>query len=286
MSTTTQKITGDVKDIAQAETGKRRIEWANQQMPVLQLIRKRFIKEQPLKGVRMSACLHVTSETANLAITLRDGGADVVLCGSNPLSTQDDVAASLVKDYGIPTYAIKGEDNATYYAHISAALDHKPQVTMDDGADLVTQLLTKRTDLIPNVIGGTEETTTGVIRLRAMAKDGTLKFPVIAVNDAQTKHFFDNRYGTGQSTLDGIIRATNLLLAGLKLVIAGYGWCGRGVAMRAKGLGADVIVTEIDPTRAIEAVMDGFRVMTMHEAAKIGDIFVTVTGNKSVLFRQ
>ena len=283
MSTTTQKLTGDVKDISQAETGKRRIEWANQQMPVLQLIRKRFIKEQPLKGVRMSACLHVTSETANLAITLRDGGADVVLCGSNPLSTQDDVAASLVKDYGIPTYAIKGEDNATYYAHISAALDHKPQVTMDDGADLVTQLLTKRTDLISNVIGGTEETTTGVIRLRAMAKDGTLKFPVIAVNDAQTKHFFDNRYGTGQSTLDGIIRATNLLLAGLKLVIAGYGWCGRGVAMRAKGLGADVIVTEIDPTRAIEAVMDGFRVMTMHEAAKIGDIFVTVTGNKSVL---
>ena len=283
MSTTTQKTNGDVKDIAQAETGKRRIEWANQQMPVLQLIRKRFIKEQPLKGVRMSACLHVTSETANLAITLRDGGADVVLCGSNPLSTQDDVAASLIKDYGIATYAIKGEDNPTYYAHISAALDHKPQITMDDGADLVTQLLTKRTDLISNVIGGTEETTTGVIRLRAMAKDGTLKFPVIAVNDAQTKHFFDNRYGTGQSTLDGIIRATNLLLAGLKLVIAGYGWCGRGVAMRAKGLGADVIVTEIDPTRAIEAVMDGFRVMTMSEAAKIGDIFVTVTGNKSVL---
>jgi len=283
LSTTTQKTSGDVKDISQAETGKRRIEWANQQMPVLQLIRKRFIKEQPLKGVRMSACLHVTSETANLAITLRDGGADVVLCGSNPLSTQDDVAASLIKDYGIPTYAIKGEDNPTYYAHISAALDHKPQITMDDGADLVTQLLTKRTDLISNVIGGTEETTTGVIRLRAMAKDGTLKFPVIAVNDAQTKHFFDNRYGTGQSTLDGIIRATNLLLAGLKLVIAGYGWCGRGVAMRAKGLGADVIVTEIDPTRAIEAVMDGFRVMTMSEAAKIGDIFVTVTGNKSVL---
>jgi adenosylhomocysteinase len=283
LSTTTQKTNGDVKDISQAETGKRRIEWANQQMPVLQLIRKRFIKEQPLKGIRMSACLHVTSETANLAITLRDGGADVVLCGSNPLSTQDDVAASLIKDYGIATYAIKGEDNPTYYAHISAALDHKPQITMDDGADLVTQLLTKRTDLISNVIGGTEETTTGVIRLRAMAKDGTLKFPVIAVNDAQTKHFFDNRYGTGQSTLDGIIRATNLLLAGLKLVIAGYGWCGRGVAMRAKGLGADVIVTEIDPTRAIEAVMDGFRVMTMHEAAKIGDIFVTVTGNKSVL---
>lgn len=281
--TTTTKVAGDVKDMALAELGKRRIEWANQQMPVLQLIRKRFIKEQPLKGVRISACLHVTSETANLGITLRDGGADVVLCGSNPLSTQDEVAASLVKDYGIPTYAIKGEDNATYYAHISAALDHKPQVTMDDGADLVTQLLTKRTDLVQHVIGGTEETTTGVIRLRAMAKDGTLKYPVIAVNDAQTKHFFDNRYGTGQSTLDGIIRATNLLLAGLKLVIAGYGWCGRGVAMRAKGMGADVIVTEIDPTRAIEAVMDGFRVMTMGEAAKIGDIFVTVTGNKDVL---
>jgi adenosylhomocysteinase len=266
-----------------ADAGKRKIEWANQQMPVLQLIRKRFIKEQPLKGVRISACLHVTSETANLGITLRDAGADVVLCASNPLSTQDEVAASLVRDYGIPTYAIKGEDNATYYAHISAALDHKPQITMDDGADLVTQLLTKRTDLIANVIGGTEETTTGVIRLRAMAKDGTLKFPVIAVNDAQTKHFFDNRYGTGQSTIDGIIRATNLLLAGLKIVIAGYGWCGRGVAMRAKGLGADVIITEIDSVRAIEAVMDGFRVMPMHEAAKVGDIFVTVTGNKSVL---
>jgi adenosylhomocysteinase len=283
LSTTTQNVSGDVKDLGLAELGKRRIEWANQQMPVLALIRKRFIKEQPLKGVRISACLHVTSETANLGITLRDGGADVVLCGSNPLSTQDEVAASLVKDYGISTYAIKGEDNPTYYAHISAALDHKPQITMDDGADLVTQLLTKRTDLVQHVIGGTEETTTGVIRLRAMAKDGTLKYPVIAVNDAQTKHFFDNRYGTGQSTLDGIIRATNLLLAGLKLVIAGYGWCGRGVAMRAKGMGADVIVTEIDPTRAIEAVMDGFRVMTMSEAAKIGDIFVTVTGNKSVL---
>jgi adenosylhomocysteinase len=281
--TTTQKVAGDVKDMALADAGKRKIEWANQQMPVLQLIRKRFIKEQPLKGVRISACLHVTSETANLGITLRDGGADVVLCASNPLSTQDEVAASLVRDYGIPTYAIKGEDNATYYAHISAALEHKPQITMDDGADLVTQLLTKRTDLISNVIGGTEETTTGVIRLRAMAKDGTLKFPVIAVNDAQTKHFFDNRYGTGQSTIDGIIRATNLLLAGLKIVIAGYGWCGRGVAMRAKGLGADVIITEIDSVRAIEAVMDGFRVMPMHEAAKVGDIFVTVTGNKSVL---
>jgi adenosylhomocysteinase len=280
---TASKVSGDVKDIALAAVGKRRIEWANQHMPVLQIIRKQFIKDQPLKGIRMSACLHVTSETANLAITLRDGGADVVLCASNPLSTQDDVAASLVKDYGIPTFAIKGEDNATYYAHISAALDHLPQITLDDGADLVTQLLTKRTDLVKNVIGGTEETTTGVIRLRAMAKDGTLKYPIIAVNDALTKHLFDNRYGTGQSTLDGIIRATNLLVAGLRLVIAGYGWCGRGVAMRAKGLGADVIVTEINPTRAIEAVMDGFRVMPMAEAAKIGDIFVTVTGNKSVL---
>jgi adenosylhomocysteinase len=280
---TATKLAGDVKDIALAEKGKRKIEWANQQMPVLQLIRKQFIKDQPLKGIRMAACLHVTSETANLAITLRDGGADLVLCGSNPLSTQDEVAASLVKDYGIPTYAIKGEDNATYYAHIAAALDHKPQITMDDGADLVTQLLTKRTDLLSNVIGGTEETTTGVIRLRAMAKDGTLKFPVIAVNDALTKHMFDNRYGTGQSTLDGVIRATNLLLAGMRVVIAGYGWCGRGVAMRAKGLGADVIVTEINPTRALEAIMDGFRVMPMADAAKLGEIFVTVTGNKSVL---
>ncbi|MGH9687501.1 MAG: adenosylhomocysteinase [Candidatus Acidiferrales bacterium] len=277
---------GDVKDIALAEQGKRRIEWANQHMPVLQLIRKRFIKEQPLKGVRLSACLHVTSETANLAIALRDGGAEVVLCGSNPLSTQDDVAASLIRDYGIPTYAIKGEDNATYYSHIAAAIDHKPQITMDDGADLVTTLVTKHPELVGNVIGGTEETTTGVIRLRAMAKDGTLKYPVVAVNDAMTKHFFDNRYGTGQSTLDGVIRATNLLLAGLKLVVAGYGWCGRGVAMRAKGLGADVIVTEINPTKAIEAVMDGFRVMPMNEAAKIGDVFVTVTGNKSVIAHE
>jgi adenosylhomocysteinase len=280
---TTHSLGGDVKDLALAERGKRKIEWANQQMPVLQLIRKRFIKEQPLKGVRLSACLHVTSETANLAITLRDGGADVVLCASNPLSTQDEVAACLVKDYGIPTFAIKGEDNTTYYAHLEAALEHKPQLTMDDGADLVTQLLTKHKELIPGVIGGTEETTTGVIRLRAMAKDGTLKYPVIAVNDALTKHLFDNRYGTGQSTIDGIMRATNLLLAGLKFVIAGYGWCGRGVAMRAKGLGADVIVTEVNPVRALEAVMDGFRVMSMAEAAKIGEIFVTVTGNKSVL---
>ncbi len=280
---TTQSLGGDVKDLALAENGKRKIEWANQQMPVLQSIRKRFIKEQPLKGVRVSACLHVTSETANLAITLRDGGAELALCASNPLSTQDEVAACLVKDYGIPTFAIKGENNETYYSHLAATLDHKPQITMDDGADLVTMLVTKRLDLVPNVIGGTEETTTGVIRLRAMAKDGTLKYPVIAVNDALTKHLFDNRYGTGQSTIDGILRATNLLLAGLKLVVAGYGWCGRGVAMRAKGLGADVIVTEVNPVRALEAVMDGFRVMSMPEAAKLGDIFVTVTGNKSVL---
>ncbi|HXT23705.1 MAG TPA: adenosylhomocysteinase [Candidatus Eisenbacteria bacterium] len=274
---------GDVKDIALADAGKRKIEWAQQQMPVLQLIRKRFIKEQPLKGLRVSACLHVTSETANLMIALRDGGADVVLCASNPLSTQDEVAASLNRDFNIPTYAIKGEDNETYYSHLRAALDHKPQMTMDDGADLVTMLLTKRTDLVDNVIAGTEETTTGVIRLRAMAKDGTLKYPVVAVNDAQTKHFFDNRYGTGQSTLDGVIRATNLLLAGLKVVIAGYGWCGRGVAMRAKGLGADVIVTEIDPVKGIEAVMDGFRVLPMADAAKEGDVFITVTGNKNVI---
>jgi adenosylhomocysteinase len=274
---------GDVKDIALADAGKRKIEWALQQMPVLQSIRKRFIKEQPLKGLRISACLHVTSETANLMMTLRDGGADAVLCASNPLSTQDEVASSLNRDYNIPTYAIKGEDNETYYAHLSAALEHKPQMTMDDGADLVTMLLTKRKDLVPNVIAGTEETTTGVIRLRAMAKDGTLKFPIVAVNDAQTKHFFDNRYGTGQSTIDGVIRATNILIAGQKVVIAGYGWCGRGVAMRAKGLGADVIVTEIDPVKGIEAVMDGFRVLPMSEAAKEGDIFITVTGNKNVL---
>ncbi|HXN97684.1 MAG TPA: adenosylhomocysteinase [Candidatus Acidoferrales bacterium] len=283
METTAPKLTGDVKDLALAEKGKRKIEWANQHMPVLQLIRKQFIKDQPLKGVRMSACLHVTSETANLAITLRDGGAEVVLCASNPLSTQDEVAASLVKDYNIPTFAIKGEDNATYYAHINAALDHKPQITMDDGADLVTILLTKRPDLVKGIIGGTEETTTGVIRLRAMAKDGTLKYPIVAVNDALTKHLFDNRYGTGQSSIDGVLRATNLLIAGLRVVVSGYGWCGKGVAMRAKGHGADVIITEINPVRALEAVMDGFRVMPMPEAAKIGDIFITVTGNKSIL---
>jgi adenosylhomocysteinase len=280
------KKKGDVKDIGLADAGKRKIEWAQQQMPVLESIRKRFAKELPLKGLRVSACLHVTSETANLMIALRDAGADIVLCASNPLSTQDEVAASLNRDYDIPTYAIKGEDNETYYAHLRAALDHQPQFTMDDGCDLVTMLLTKRTDLVPGVIAGTEETTTGVIRLRAMAKDGTLKYPVIAVNDAMTKHFFDNRYGTGQSTLDGVIRATNVLIAGSKVVIAGYGWCGRGAAMRAKGLGADVIVTEIDPVKGIEAAMDGFRVMPMLQAAKEGDVFITVTGNKNLIRRE
>src|SRR6185369_2198467 len=286
MSTTTARVPGDIANLELADMGKKRIDWANQSMKVLQSIRKDFIKSQPLKGIRISACLHVTAETANLMITLRDGGADVALCASNPLSTQDDVAACLVRDFGIPTFAIKGEDNDTYYSHIMAALDHKPQVTMDDGADLVSIALTKRTEVLANIIAGTEETTTGVIRLRAMAKDGVLKYPIIAVNDADTKHMFDNRYGTGQSTIDGIIRATNLLLAGSKFVVAGYGWCGRGLAMRAKGLGAEVIVTEVDPTKALEAVMDGFRVMSMTEAAKIGDVFCTVTGNKNVLARE
>ncbi|MBZ5565144.1 MAG: adenosylhomocysteinase [Acidobacteriia bacterium] len=280
---TAKKLPCDVKDLKLAAKGKTRIEWANQWMPVLQIIRKRFTKEQPLKGVRISACLHVTTETANLAITLRDGGAEVVVCASNPLSTQDDVAASLTQDFHIPTFAIKGEDKDTYYSHIVAALDHKPQITMDDGADLVTTILTKRQELVAGVMGGTEETTTGVVRLRSMAKDGMLKYPIVAVNDADTKHLFDNRYGTGQSTIDGIIRATNLLFAGLHVVVCGYGWCGRGVAMRAKGLGADVIVTEVNPTRALEAVMDGFRVMPVSHAAKLGDVFITVTGNKSVL---
>jgi adenosylhomocysteinase len=255
-------------------------------MKVLQIIRKEFIKNQPLKGIRVSACLHVTAETANLMIALRDGGADVALCASNPLSTQDDVAASLVRDYNIPVFAIKGEDNDSYYSHIMAAIDHKPQFTMDDGADLVSILHTKRKTELANVIGGTEETTTGVIRLRAMAKEGVLPYPIIAVNDADTKHLFDNRYGTGQSTIDGIIRATNFLLAGSKFVVAGYGWCGRGLASRARGAGAEVIVTEIDPTKALEAVMDGFRVMSMEEASKIGDVFCTVTGNKNVLAKQ
>ncbi|HEU5452683.1 MAG TPA: adenosylhomocysteinase [Terriglobales bacterium] len=282
-TTSTTTVACDVKSMELADLGKKRIDWANQSMKVLQIIRKEFIKNQPLKGVRVSACLHVTAETANLMITLRDGGADVALCASNPLSTQDDVAACLVRDYGIPVFAIKGEDNDTYYAHINSALDHKPQITMDDGADLVSLALTKRTDVLEGIIGGTEETTTGVIRLRAMAKDGVLKYPIIAVNDADTKHLFDNRYGTGQSTIDGIVRATNFLLAGSKFVVAGYGWCGRGLAMRARGLGAEVIITEIDPTKALEAVMDGFRVMSMAEAAKLGDVFCTVTGNKNVI---
>jgi adenosylhomocysteinase len=252
-------------------------------MPVLRLIRERFAKERPLQGLRLSACLHVTTETANLAQTLHDGGADLVLTASNPLSTQDDVAASLVTHFEIPVYAIKGEDNVTYYRHINAALDHKPHMTMDDGADLVGTLHKNRRELLDNVIGGTEETTTGVIRLRAMAADGALKFPVIAVNDAMTKHLFDNRYGTGQSTIDGIVRATNILLAGKNIVVAGYGWCGRGFASRARGMGANVIVTEIDPLPALEAVMDGYRVMPMSEAAKIGDIFVTLTGDINVI---
>jgi adenosylhomocysteinase len=282
----TTSVTSDVKGFELADLGKKRIEWANQSMKVLQIIRKEFIKNQPLKGIRVSACLHVTAETANLMIALRDGGADVALCASNPLSTQDDVAASLVRDYSIPVFAIKGEDNESYYSHIMAALDHKPQFTMDDGADLVSILHTKRKAELANVIGGTEETTTGVIRLRAMAKEGVLQYPIVAVNDADTKHLFDNRYGTGQSTIDGIIRATNFLLAGSKFVVAGYGWCGRGLASRARGAGAEVIITEVDPTKALEAVMDGFRVMSMEEAAKLGDVFCTVTGNKNVLAKQ
>jgi adenosylhomocysteinase len=286
MASTTTLISSDVKGFELADLGKKRIEWANQSMKVLQIIRKEFIKNQPLRGIRVSACLHVTAETANLMIALRDGGADVALCASNPLSTQDDVAASLVRDYSIPVFAIKGEDNDSYYSHIMAAVDHKPQITMDDGADLVTILHTKRKSELAGVIGGTEETTTGVIRLRAMAKEGVLGYPIVAVNDADTKHLFDNRYGTGQSTIDGIIRATNFLLAGSKFVVAGYGWCGRGLASRARGAGAEVIVTEVDPTKALEAVMDGFRVMSMEEASKIGDVFCTVTGNKNVLAKQ
>ena len=273
----------DIKDTKLAEGGRRRVDWAEREMPVLRLIRERFAKERPLKGIRMSACLHVTTETANLAQTLHLGGADLVLTASNPLSTQDDVAAALVNIYEIPTFAIKGEDNVTYYKHIKAALDHAPHITMDDGADLVSTLHKERRELLKNVVGGTEETTTGVIRLRAMAADGALTFPVIAVNDAQTKHFFDNRYGTGQSTIDGIIRATNVLLAGKVFVIAGYGWCGRGLAMRARGMGSNVVITEVDPLPALEAVMDGFRVLEMSEAAKIGDIFVTVTGDLNVI---
>jgi len=276
----------DVKDLGLADKGRDKIDWADQSMPVLKQIRERFEAEKPLAGVRISACLHVTTETANLALTLKAGGAQVRLCASNPLSTQDEVAAALVKHYEVPVFAIKGEDNETYYSHITSALQHKPQITMDDGADLVTTVLSKRKDLIPDVIGGTEETTTGIIRLRSMAENKVLRFPVIAVNDADTKHLFDNRYGTGQSTVDGVLRATNLLLAGSIVVVAGYGWCGRGVANRARGMGANVIVTEINPVRALEALMDGFQVMPMHQAARIGRIFITLTGNKHVVRKE
>jgi len=276
----------DIRDLGLADKGRDRIDWADQSMPVLKQIRERFAAEKPLAGVRISACLHVTTETANLARTLKAGGAELRLCASNPLSTQDEVAAALVKHYEMPVFAIKGEDNETYYSHITSALAHQPQITMDDGADLVTTVLSKRKDLIPNVIGGTEETTTGIIRLRSMAENKVLRFPVIAVNDADTKHLFDNRYGTGQSTVDGVLRATNLLLAGNTVVVAGYGWCGRGVAMRARGMGANVIVTEINPVRALEALMDGFQVMPMNQAARIGRIFITLTGNKHVVRRE
>ncbi len=272
----------DIKDPTLAEAGRLRIEWAYREMPVVRLIRERFAKEKPLKGIPISACLHVTTETANLALALKDGGANIILCASNPLSTQDDVTAALV-EYGIPTNAIKGEDEETYYKHINTALDNKPQLTVDDGADLVTTLHTKRSDLIDGVIGGTEETTTGVVRLRSLEKAGRLKYPLIAVNDAQTKYLFDNRYGTGQSTIDGITRATNILWAGKKVVICGYGWCGHGVALRANGLGSQVIIVEVEPVRALEAVMDGYQVMPLIEAAKVGDVFITITGDKYVI---
>ena len=273
----------DVKDLNLAEVGKKRMDWASRFMPVLEDIKKRFQKEKPLKGIRLAACLHVTSETGNLMEALKLGGADVFLTASNPLSTQDDVAAALVKYYKIPVFAIKGEDNKTYYRHINQALDNAPQITMDDGADVVSTIHSKKKNLLKNILGGTEETTTGVIRLKSMANDKVLRYPIIAVNDANTKHLFDNRYGTGQSTIDGILRATNILLAGLNFVVSGYGWCGRGVAMRAAGGGSKVIVTEVDPLRALEAVMDGYQVMSLKEAAKIGDVFVTVTGDKSVI---
>ena len=272
----------DVKDLALAEQGRQRIEWAYREMPVVKLLRQRFAARKPLKGVRIAGCLHVTTETANLALTLKEGGAEVILCASNPLSTQDDVAAALV-EYGIPTNAIKGEDEVTYYQHINTALDYKPQLTVDDGADLVAILHTKRNDLLENVIGGTEETTTGVIRLRSLEKANKLKYPIIAINDAQTKYLFDNRYGTGQSTIDGITRATNILWAGKKVVVCGYGWCGHGIALRARGLGSHVIVTEVKPIRALEAVMDGYQVMPLAEAARVGDIFITATGDKHVI---
>ena len=276
----------DVKDPALSQKGKKRIEWAEMDMPVLRRIKENFSKKKPLKGVKIAACLHVTTETANLAITLKAGGADVTLCASNPLSTQDDVAASLVKDFGIPTFAIKGEDNKTYYKHLNEILDRRPNITMDDGADLVSLLHSKRAKDAKGILGSTEETTTGVIRLKSLAAKGLLKFPVIAVNDAATKHFFDNRYGTGQSTVDGIIRATNRLIAGSTFVVCGYGWCGKGLAMRARGMGANVIVTEIDPLPALEAVMDGFRVMPIKEAVSTGDFFCTVTGNINVIRKE
>ena len=276
----------DVKDLALANEGNNRIEWAAREMPVIRLIRERFAKDRPLEGLRIAACLHVTTETANLMLALRDGGAEVALCASNPLSTQDDAAAALVAMHGIPVYAVRGEDDATYYKHIHAALEHKPQITMDDGADLVATLHKERRELLEHVVAGTEETTTGVIRLRAMAKAGALTYPIIAINEADTKHFFDNRYGTGQSTIDGITRATNILWAGKNVVIAGYGWCGKGVAMRARGLGAKTIVTEVQPVRALEAAMDGHQVMHMDEAARIGDIFITLTGDVNVLDRR
>jgi len=284
LSTKTGK--GDVKDISLAAEGVRRVEWAAREMPVLRSIRERFARDRTLSGLRVSGCLHITTETANLALALRDGGAEVALCASNPLSTQDEAAAALVAEYGIATYAIKGEDTETYYKHINSALDHKPHVTLDDGADLVTTIHTTRTELLESVIGGAEETTTGVIRLRSLAEAGRLKYPMIAVNDAQTKHLFDNRYGTGQSTIDGITRATNIMWAGKKVVVCGYGWCGRGVAMRASGMGASVIITEVEPIRALEAAMDGHSVMTMEEAAGTGDIFVTLTGGMKAIGRK
>lgn len=283
MSTTAVQSEYDVKDIGLADAGKDRIEWADREMPVLRLIRERFAQEKPLEGLKLVACAHVTTETANLARTLKEGGADAVLIASNPLSTQDDVAAALVSHYGIRVYAIKGESTETYNAHINSALDSKPQVIIDDGSDVVATLIKERKDQIADIIGSTEETTTGIVRLQAMEAAGVLSFPAMAVNNAQTKHLFDNRYGTGQSTLDGVIRATNLLLAGRTLVVVGYGWCGKGVAMRGRGMGANVVVTEIDPIKAIEAVMDGFRVMQMEDASKIGDVFITVTGNRHVI---
>jgi adenosylhomocysteinase len=279
-------MTHDVADLGLAAEGQRLIDWAAQEMPVLRLIRERFEREKPLQGLRLAGCLHITTETANLAITLKAGGAELRLCASNPLSTQDPVAAALVSNHGIPTYAVKGEDSARYYEHIDAVLDVRPHLTMDDGADLVARLHKERTDLLGDVMAGTEETTTGVIRLRALARDGKLRFPIVAVNEALTKHMFDNRYGTGQSTLDGFIRATNILIAGKTFVVCGYGWCGRGLAMRASGMGANVIVTEIDPTRALEAVMDGYRVMTLEQAAPQADIVITVTGDINVVDRK